>query len=110
MNAGKAAPEELPGIRGIQLRRPPAHPGKRSEAKLVELKQRFAVDLYRGGNWKLSGRHFRGKLVLFGDLAIRPALRTIEFQHEVATRTAQLIHPVLVAVEREQASIDIEAD
>src|SRR3569833_2927834 len=109
MDARQAPPEQLPGIRSIQLRRSPAHPGKCREAKLIELEQCFAADLHRGRHRQLSSRHFRGKLMLFGDLVIRPALRTIEFQHEVAARTAQLIHPVLVAVEREEAAIDIEA-
>ena len=47
--------------------------------------------------------------MLFGNLLIRPALRTIEFEDEVAAGTAELVNPVLVTVERKEAAVDVEA-
>jgi hypothetical protein len=48
--------------------------------------------------------------VLLGNLFVGPALRPVEFQHQVAARAAQLINPVLITVQGKEPAIDIEAN
>ncbi len=106
----QGAPQDLPGLERIQLRRPAAHPRKGCKAKAAEIEQGASVDDHWGGHRQLGGRQLRRELVLFLDLGIRPALRPIELQHQVAGRAAELVDPVLVAVERKQAAVGLQPD
>jgi len=73
--------------------------------------QGFVVDGHGRHNGNLALDQFLHEGVLFEDGCIRPARRTIEFGHQRrAVFDTDLVHAVLVAVERQQATIAAQAD
>jgi len=105
---GNGAAEELPGVRRIELRRRAAQVGEGGEAEFPMPEKRFPRDRHRRGHRQLGGGHLGGEAMLLQDLRIVPARRPVELEHEHALAAAELIHPVFVAVQGEEATVRVE--
>src|SRR6185437_11646992 len=84
-------------------------PREHREPKLAVPEERAPVDRDRRGDGELGGSELRRELVLLGDLLVAPAARPVELEDEQAGRRLELVHPILVAVEREQPPDPLEA-
>lgn len=106
MQSPERSSQHLASARRIQLRRPPPLPGKRGKSKPGVPEQRLSLDLQGSGDGQLSRSQFGGEEVLFENLCVGPAARTIKLEN---AGVAQLIYPVLVAVQRKEAPFALES-
>ena len=75
------------------------------------LEQAHPVALDGGRHRQFRRGEFEGKRMLFADLRVAPAGRTIELENpERAVVVAQLIDAIFVAVEREKAPGRLQPD
>src|SRR5690606_28821734 len=104
-------PAQLPEhCRLIQFRGPAAAPWRNCNTKRAAVVERLAVDRQRCDYRYLLGGEFGGEPVLLEDRIVAPASRTIELRHHRRlVLDSYAIHAVLVAVQREEAPVAVEA-
>ncbi len=119
---GTAAPPRCDGAardRAPAWRAPRAHRarataprshGNTAKRKSSKTEQRAPADVQRRSDRHFGGGQLRGESMLFGDLRVAPARRTIEFEDQRAFAAPHLIHPVLITVEREKPAISLESE
>ncbi len=110
MQARKAPAEHRTGVGRIKLRGTAAHPREHGEAEVLKSEQGGAVHRNGGGHGHLGGGELGRKRVLLANLRIGPPRRTVELEHERTLGPPHLVHPVLVAVEREEPSVPLETE
>src|SRR5450830_53404 len=112
MDTADEAPQPFQRVGVVEFGRTTAMPGEGSKTKALKLLQAASVGKLHGGN----DRDFLldqlvDESMLFEDRGVAPALRTIELRHQRRPLFhADLIDPILVAVERQQTPIAIQAD
>ena len=98
-------------FRVAQFGRAPATAREDGELEAGELVQRAPVQRQRGHHRDLALDQFGHKSVILEDGSVAPAIRSIELDDDRATLlAADLIDPVFIAVERQQAAVAMQAN
>jgi UDP-glucose 4-epimerase len=73
--------------------------------------QSLAIEAQRRDHRQLGSRQFERKRMFLEDLCVAPAARPVELEHQRAVvRRAELVDAVLIAVQREQATVAFHAE
>ena len=106
VDAAQESAHPLPIAADPQLRPAAAAAWKQGVAKPAMNMQRYAVSKQRRHDRNLLRRQFTGKRVLLANRGIRPAGRPIEFcDQRLAFLDPDLIHPIFVAIERQNPAV-----
>jgi len=109
-HARQQAPHPLQIRRGFQFRRTPAAARVQREAKPLVMQQSGIVESQRRNERQFRIGQFKRERVFLFDRRIAPAPTAIKLRNQWrGIFDADLIDPVLKAVEREQASVGIYA-
>src|SRR5690606_18440714 len=93
-----------------ELRPAPSAPLEEREAIAVVLVQRLAFEHERGHDRHVALGEIEGEAMLLENRVVRPAPRPVELSDDEAVADADLIDAVLVARERDDAAVALEAD
>ena len=107
MNPGDAAPEDGQVLGVFDVGRVTALARKQREPKTALVKQRgAALVLQRRNHGHLMREEFGGECVFLQNLRVAPAIRAVELADDrFAFFLPDLINPILVAVQRQQAAV-----
>ena len=107
MQTRKHAPECAQGVQVVQLGCATAAAREQCDRKFTDVMQtRFRVLAERRDHRQTLAHEIETELMLFADLRIAPAQRSIELRDQrLAIFDADLIDTILITVQREQATI-----
>ena len=111
MDAADEAPHPFQRIRVVQFRRPSAAAREDGEAEALEFVQGAPIDGHGRHHWNFMFDQFGHEGMVFQDGVVAPAVRTVELDHHrLLLVAANLVDPVFIAVQGQQAAVAEEAD
>ena len=111
VDAGHEAAELAQQLQVVELRRAAAEAGVDGEAEGAPVMERPAVPVEGRGHRDFLGGELQGEVVLLLDGRVGPAAGPVELgDHRRPVLDADPVHPVLVAVQRQQAAVAAEAE
>jgi hypothetical protein len=111
VDAANEAPQPLQRLAVVEFGRVAALAAEQREAEALVVKQRAAADDLRRDQGDLGRGQFQGESVFLADLRVAPAPRPIELGDDrVGFVQTDLVDPVLIAVQRQQAAVRDQSD
>ena len=111
MESGDEPAELLEHVEPVEFGRPAAAVGECGETEVAAAVQGRAADVERCDDGQLGARQLDSEAVLLEDRLVGPAFGPVELDDPVvAPAHADPVDAVLVAVQRQQAAVDVEAE